>query len=283
MKRLALIGQPLGHSLSPLMFQTAFDALRIVWNYELKETPAFQLTTCVHELVEQHFAGFNITIPHKQQIIPLLDTIDNDARSIGAVNTVSIQEKKLFGTNTDVIGVAETLRPYERDIESQRVLILGAGGAARAAVFALAKSFKPDFIWIAARDKHKGESILKNMNCSGEVVPFDGIGRSAQFMESKLVVNTTPIGLHPHDNESPLGTAAEFQSHQLAFDVVYRPRQTKFLSQAHNAGANTIGGLEMFIQQGAAAFKLWTGQQMPTAAVRAQLEQQLTTEKENVV
>ena len=202
--------------------------------------------------------GFSVTLPHKQSILRHLDDCDPLAAAIGAVNTVVVRGgKKLYGYNTDYVGVLRALE-QRMPLRGSRVLILGAGGAARAVAFALTQAGAS--VCISARRPEKAKALARVVG--GEGMPRASIRR--EFFDA--IVNATPVGMHPQIDRSPLG-AVELNC-RLVFDLIYRPRLTKLLQLASRRGIETISGLEMFIAQGTAQWEIWTGERAPITAMR---------------
>jgi len=263
-----LIGNPVAHSLSPHLHNAGFRARRI---------DAVYLPFLVRNLRDflaaigpMKIAGFSITIPHKQAILRHLDGCDPLARAIGAVNTVVVRANgKLYGYNTDYVGVLRTLE-HRMPLANSRVLILGAGGAARAVAFALAQSGAS--VCITARRPHKAEELAGAAH--GQAVPRSRLRR--EFFDA--IVNTTPVGMHPHTNESPL-TTRELNC-RLLFDTIYRPRVTRLMQLARRRGIETVSGIEMFVAQGTAQWEIWTGERAPMVAMRAAVEDALARESQ---
>lgn len=275
---LAIIGHPVSHSLSPLMHNSAFQALGLPYLYAMYDIEPEGLSKAVQDLKSLGFVGYNVTIPHKQAIIQHLDGVDETAKAIRAVNTVSISNNKSLGYNTDVLGIVRALEPLKNRIASQPVLVLGAGGAARAAVFALQRLVNATEITIAARSKERGASILADFKIkSGKIVSFAPAEINSVVSRCSLIVNATPVGMHPLVDDSPLSDNAPLIGGHIVFDLIYRPLETKLLRLAKKAGATAVGGLEILIQQGAAAFEIWTGKKMPLDTVRVVLEKELKT------
>ena len=281
MKQFAVIGHPIGHSLSPLMHNTAFRLLKLDYNYKALEIDPANLKTSVDTFRESQWGGVNVTTPHKETIMPLLNKIDSDAYAIGAVNTVVNNNGELIGYNTDVIGVRRSLGIYRVSIEGDNCLILGAGGAARSVAYVLVHDFKPKAITFWAQFPLQAQAIIKCIGSSE--VKFDIVDSSQEALEMvikdcSLVVNTTTVGMFPRINESPVHDQRLLTSQHTIFDLVYRPLKTQLLDHAEAAGARTTGGLEMFVHQGAAAFRLWTGMEMPLEQVRQVLVEKLTSD-----
>jgi shikimate dehydrogenase len=281
LKLYGVIGHPIGHSLSPLMHNTAFDELGIRASMQAFDIDPRTLREALQGFVNLEFGGFNVTIPHKETIIPLLDEIDEEASIIGAVNTVKIVQKRLFGYNTDARGFLQSLEPARSLIEGGKFVVLGAGGAARAIVFVLLKHFRTSQIVIASRSMARVNDLIDH---------FRGIRHTAlsafsltdpqllRIMEaSDVIVNATPAGMYPNVKEMPVQDPP-FRGGQLVVDLIYHPLRTELLRKASEASARTIGGLEMFLHQGAHAFNIWTGQTMNTESVRAAIVDRLFLE-----
>lgn len=276
---LAIIGHPISHSLSPLMHNSAFQALSLPYLYAMYDIGPEDLSKAAQDLKTLGFLGYNVTIPHKQAIIPFLDGVDENAKAIGAVNTVAILNNRAVGYNTDVLGVVRALEPFKGRFAGKPALVLGAGGAARAAVFALHTFLNVSDITIAARSKEKASSMAEDFKIkNARIVNFEQEEINSSVSRCSLIVNTTPIGMHPLVDASPLFDDAPLKSGHVVFDLIYRPLETKLLRHANAAGATVVGGLEVLIQQGAAAFEMWTGKKMPVDSVRKVVEEKLKVE-----
>jgi 3-dehydroquinate dehydratase/shikimate dehydrogenase len=251
-----VIGDPVAYSLSPVLHNVAFQARKIDAVY----LPFLvrRLRDFLGAIKPVGIAGFSVTIPHKETILRHLDDCDPLATQIGAVNTVVVRGAgKLYGYNTDYVGV---LRALERRIplRSSRVLIFGAGGAARAVAFALAQSGA--VVCICARRAGAAKTLARV--AGGEVVDRGQLRR--EFFDA--IVNATPVGMHPYADRSPLG-ARELNC-RLVFDLIYRPRVTRLLQLAERRGIETVPGVEMFLAQGSAQWEIWTGERAPVKAMR---------------
>ncbi len=258
MKRVFLIGHPVGHSISPLMQDAAFRALEMDWRYETLEAAREELPDVIARLRADDCAGANVTVPHKEEIIPLLDGLGESAQKIGAVNTIVKRDHKLIGENTDGYGFKQTLGNANFDVSGQRVVIFGAGGAARAIAVATAE-LGATCILIQNRTRARAEILAAFLRerFSNLIV----IVNSKEIANTNLIVNATSLGMWPRVDKTPM--PSEFPRGAVAFDLVYRPMQTRFLREAARAGAQTIGGVGMLVHQGAAAFRLWTGRDAP--------------------
>lgn len=259
MKRVFLLGYPLGHSISPAMQNAAFRAIGLDWQYELLETLPAELGGVVALMRADDCAGANVTIPHKQAIVELMDDVTARARKIGAVNTVFKRDGKLIGDNTDGHGFAQALRDAKVDPRDKCVAILGAGGAARAVAVTVSE-LGAVHIAILNRTLPRAQSLADFLRASFPNAVITVNDESA-IAAAYLIVNATSVGMSPRVDESPMPIA--FPREAVAFDLVYRPAETPFLRDASRAGAQTIGGLGMLVHQGAAAFTLWTGRDVP--------------------
>ncbi len=249
------IGDPIAHSLSPHLHNAAFAALSM---------NALYLPFLIHRLEDflpaisrAGLLGFSVTLPHKQSILRYLDECDPLAAEIGAVNTVVVRRSgRLAGYNTDYVGVLRTLQ-HRLPLARSRVLLLGAGGAARAVAFALARAGSA--VFIASRRPAAARSLARSVG--GESFPLTEVARG----RFDAIVNATPVGMHPHANLSPLPASA--LCCLLVFDLVYRPTETRLLSLARSRGIQTASGLDMFLAQGAAQWEIWTGRRAPEAVM----------------
>lgn len=251
-----VIGNPIAHSLSPQLQNAGFQAHKM---------DAVYFPFLVHNLRDFLAAveplsirGFSVTLPYKQKILRYLDSCDPLAAAIGAVNTVVVRGAgKLYGYNTDYVGVLRALQ--ERvTLARSRVLILGAGGSARAAAFALAQSGAS--VCICARRPSEAKKLARAVR--GLELPRARL--KSEFFDA--IVNTTPVGMHPRTGHSPL--FANELNCRLVFDLIYRPVKTKLLQLAARRGIETVSGLEMFLAQGIAQWEIWTGQRAPAAVMR---------------
>ncbi|HEX2984840.1 MAG TPA: shikimate dehydrogenase, partial [Ignavibacteriales bacterium] len=216
--------------------------------------------------------GFNITIPHKENVFPFLDSVSKEAEMIGAVNTVVIDNGKLIGYNTDVYGVISSIHPFKDKLKNAEACILGAGGASRSAVYALITQTKPSKINIINRDAKRAELLAEyfSMKTGYNNFSIHALEPSKNvpiIKNSRILINTTPVGMFPNVNDTPMSLSGAFAPEQIVFDMVYNPIRTKFLKTAELVGAQTINGLNMFVNQGAKAYELWTGTQMPVEKV----------------
>jgi shikimate dehydrogenase len=278
-KLLGVIGNPIEHSLSPVMHNAAITALGVDYVYLALPVNAADLSVAIAGFKAIGLVGFSVTIPHKQAIVPLLSEVSAVAKDVGAVNTVWRTDKGWSGTNTDVEGFIAPLQAYNRDWSQTTTVILGHGGAARAVVVGCTQ-LGCTKIHVVGRNKQKLSAFEQSWLDSSLPLTLD-IHLWEQLPEllsqADLVVNTTPVGMHPHVEESPIDAVAmqALKENAIAYDLIYTPNPTQFLRQAKQQGAITIDGLEMLVQQGAAAFKIWLGQTPPVDIMRQSLQKYL--------
>ena len=272
-KLVGVIGYPLGHSLSPAFQQAALDALGIPARYERWETPPDALPERVASLRRPECLGANVTVPYKEQVIPMLDELDEVAAQAGAVNTVVNRGGRLAGYNTDVAGFLRALRE-EGGFEPRRciALVLGAGGAARAVVLALIRSGAA-WIFVTNRTYHRAFRLVEELRTlAGRTrlvpIPMTYAALQQAAIGWDLVVNCTTLGMpgSVDANKSPL-PGEMIPPDCLVFDLVYGPEPTPLLRDARARGARALDGLPMLVYQGAESFRLWTGQEPPLEAM----------------
>ena len=280
-QRVGVIGHPIGHTLSPAMHTAAFDELHMPYAYGVFDVVDEFLPALIASLRKNGFAGANITIPHKQRVIPLLDTVDENAAAIGAVNTIVNHDGKLTGYNTDVAGIQQALEPFKERIRDVSVVVLGAGGGARAAAYAISKNFSPALVRLYNRTSGRAEMMVNDFRKMFPGIAYENVSDARHLpdiiADSVLVVNTTPAGMTPNIDALPIPSAIRFSNHQIIFDIIYTPIETAFLRRAKADSATTINGVEMFVHQGAKAFELWTGKPFPVDVARQAVLKALTT------
>jgi shikimate dehydrogenase len=265
-RRVGIIGWPVEHSVSPAMHNAAFEALGLTWRYERLPTEPDDLLQRVAALREATFAGANVTIPHKEAVIPALDHVVADAAAIGAVNTIVSREALLTGHNTDVAGIRWAMRQHHVAPARWHAVVLGAGGAARAALYALYLEDAAS-VSIFNRTPERAERLADSLRLGELDVAThaldDGQQLQAELARADLLVNSTSVGMWPASNASPLPEGVDLPRHLVVFDMVYNPQHTRLLQYADRAGARTIDGLDMLVGQGAESFQLWTGRTPP--------------------
>ncbi len=276
-----LIGWPIGHSVSPAMHNAAFAALGLDWRYvPLPVDPAQPgaVGDAVRGVRAMGLRGINVTVPHKQAVLPFLDRIEPAAHAMRAVNTIIVQpDGSLTGDNTDAPGFVADLRAHGVEPAGRRVLVLGAGGSARAIVYGLAEAGAAQ-ITVANRSAERAATLLADLR------PFLGSTRLAIVSlpdgvpgadDADLIVNCTSLGMTPRADTTPWPAGLTFRPDQTVYDLVYNPADTLLLRQTQADGAHAIGGLGMLIWQGALAFRHWTGQMPPVNVMRTAAEAHL--------
>jgi len=280
-KRVVLIGHPVGHSASAAMQQAAFDAQGIDARYEVLDVAPMELAAAIEQLRRDDVLGANVTIPHKERTVPLMDRVTEEAHATGAVNTVTREGKRLVGHNTDVPAFRVALdRLVGRQKMPRQAVVLGAGGGARAVVHGLVtEGFQRVIIF--NRHLHRGENLVRFFargaaHMELKAMPWHESVIEAELAKTKVLVNATAVGLV--SDETPI--AAELLPPDLlVLDLVYRPRETRLLREARMAGAAAVqNGETMLLHQGAGAFELWTGQSAPLELMRERLEAELGAE-----
>lgn len=258
MKKAAVIGHPIGQSLSPLMHSHWFETSGLKGSYEPFDVAPEDLEKTLRKFQTSGYAGFNITVPHKTAIVPLLDRLTPTAREMGAVNTVMFKpDGTSVGVNTDGIGFIKHLSSSVPDWPKDRpVLVLGAGGAARAACLALIND-GASMVMLCNRTAEKAKNVADDI-ARGKATIVEWNDRNHAVMGAGLVVNTTSLGMVGQPElDLDLSAAA---TDSVIYDIVYKPLQTDLIRQANRLGLRTVDGLGMLVHQGAAAFKLWFGE-----------------------
>lgn len=286
-KLLGVIGHPVSHSLSPVMHNAALASLGLDYVYLPLPVKPEDLPAAIQGFAAIGLIGFNITIPHKTAILPFLSTVSTDAEAVGAVNTVWRTDAGWAGTNTDVKGFLAPLlgmgRNERQDWNEKVAVILGNGGASRAVV-AGCTQLGCNKIYVVGRNYEQLEKFRNSWNNSPladkladklHVCTWDKLPSLVAF--SDLLVNTTPVGMYPHVEQSPLSSdeISLLPKGAIAYDLIYTPRPTQFLQHAKAHGALTIDGLPMLVQQGAAALEIWLQQPAPVDIMHQALEQWL--------
>ena len=276
-KVVGLIGHPLKQTYSPFIHNVAFQFKNLDFIYLPFDVIADNLAAALKGVMALGIEGLNVTIPYKEKIIKHLDEISEESAIIGAVNTIVNDHGSLKGYNTDVYGIMESLLPFKEEIAGSKIAVIGAGGASRAVIYTLIRYFKPEEITLINRTVQRADSLqnyfsekmLYNNFKTKDLFPPELIGT---FQESKLIINSTPIGMFPDVQDTPTGLKESFYKDQLVFDMVYNPTETVFLKLAKMQGAKIIGGLKMLVYQAAKSFELWTGEEMPAEKISRALE-----------
>jgi len=260
-----IIGNPVGHSLSPLMHNAAFAALGL--NKAYLPFPAEDVKSAVDGLRALGVRGVSVTIPHKEAVMAHLDDIDPTAARIGAVNTLVFEGEMIHGLNTDWVGANRALEGLIGPLKGRSVLILGAGGSARAIGFGLLRAGAE--VTLASRTPERGQALAKVLGVSWH--PLE----RAHELEGSALVNATSVGMTPNDKQSPV-MAQALKNFSAVMDIVYAPLETQLLRDAAAAGVMGCNGLEMLLHQGAAQFECWTGKRAPLEVMRKALLEMLS-------
>jgi shikimate dehydrogenase len=273
-RRAYLFGDPVGHSLSPAIHNSAFAASGMDVRYEALRVPARELRRYVEMLREPDVVGTNVTLPHKEAVFALVDDVDQLARDIGAVNTVHNRGGTLLATNTDAVGFSRSLAEAGFDLAGRPAVMLGAGGSARAVAEALLRGAATSLV-IANRTLERAERLVSELRARhGQPLEAVQLGdlTSSAIPPDAVVVNTTSVGLSGDD--SPLDVSL-LPTRGLVVDIIYNPPRTRLLREADAAGVKTLSGLGMLVHQAAAAWEIWTGQSAPIAVMTAAAERAL--------
>ena len=274
-----LMGDPVRHSLSPLIHNTAFGALSVDAVYVATRVRAERLADAVRGLDALGFSGANVTIPHKLAVMELLDDVTETARTIGAVNTIRVDRSgdgpRLAGDNTDAAGFASPLLDASRDAPDS-ALVLGAGGSARAVVYACLELIGVSKLTVTTRREEQAIALAGRFSdVDAEVGAVPWSDRSAAAADALLIVNCTPLGMRPATGDTPLEDLSHVGAGQTVYDLVYAPAETRLLAESAARGARTISGMDMLIGQAAEAFRWWTGREMPLDRVRDAVKQRV--------
>jgi len=261
-KFFCVIGDPIEHSLSPIMHNVVFSHLKLNYAYLAFRVLPASLSGAMAGFKALGFKGANVTIPHKVSVISFLDELSEEAEIIGAVNTVKFGNKTV-GHNTDGYGALRAMQENKADPKNKNVLILGSGGAARAISISLALKGNPASLSILGVAKSELKKLAgdvekanANLNCTAKNLNKENLKKEIE--KSDILIHCTPVGMHPKVNET-LATKELLRKDLTVFDIVYNPLETKLLKEAKKAGAKTISGIDMFIHQGAEALKIWLG------------------------
>ncbi len=279
--RLGVFGEPIEHSLSPAMQNAALTAAGIKARYAKFQILPNELREALEAARRLKFVGLNLTVPHKVAAFSLMDEVDAEAKAIGAINTVAIRSGRLIGFNTDGMGFLRALRSeFSVDLRDLRVLLLGAGGAARAVAVQCARA-QCERLAVVARDATKASALVDVVRPAFtgprvlgpaarlEALPWQENALRGQLEHTDLLVNATPLGLKHNDPE--VLPALLLQPHLMVFDTVYGAAPTRLVRSAREAGARAVDGLAMLLHQGAAAFEIWFGREAPLEEMRKAL------------
>lgn len=264
-----IIGDPIEHTLSPVMQNAAFREMGLDYIYLPFKVAEGNLSEAIDGLRALNMAGTNVTIPHKVVVIPLLDDIDGLAGYIGAVNTIVNQGGSLKGYNTDASGFYQALTANKIEVSKKKIVILGAGGASRAIAFILADKGAELTILNRSLDSAQtiAERVFQALRTEIKVGKLTVKNLEPVLDEADILVNTTSLGMSPYLTETPV-PARLLKKELVVFDIIYNPLKTRLIKEAEKEGARVLNGLEMLVRQGAAAFELWTGLKAPIEVMR---------------
>jgi shikimate dehydrogenase len=268
-----IIGDPIGHSVSPAMHNSAFNSLGLDYIYLPFRVAKEQLAKAIDGIRALNIRGINITIPHKVAVIPFLDELEPLAERIGAVNTIVNDNGFLRGYNTDASGFLKTLLAGGIEPRNKKVVILGAGGASRAISFTLAErgaslvilNRKLELNWAV----ELADNISRLLGKKVKALELNEKNLSTTLEDTDILVNATSVGMNPDISQSPVDKRL-LKPELVVFDIIYNPIKTRLLTEAREAGAKTIGGLDMLVWQGALAFEMWTGTKAPVEIMKAE-------------
>lgn len=264
-----VIGEPIEHSLSPIMHNAAFQAVGLDFAFLAFRVKPAEVETAVNGVRALNIRGLNVTMPHKTAIINHLDRVDLSAQIVNSVNTVLHKENLLFGFNTDGVGAVKALKENGVELKGRKVLLLGAGGAARAIAYAMAK--EADELAVLNRTAKQAQALARLLEkpfnkkiASGSLSPSDV---ETNIRDSDILINATSVGMKPKPDESPVAPKM-LRRNMAVMDIVYNPLETRLVKDAKAAGAEVVSGVEMLIYQGAASFEIWTGKSAPVEVMR---------------
>lgn len=274
----AVIGNPIAHSLSPALHNAAFNALGLDYVYVAFRVENLQGALAGMRALE-NFRGLSVTIPHKIEILDHVDEVAEIDRAIGSINTVINDNGRLSGFGTDGPGALKALEEAGAPLAGANILMLGAGGAARAIAFTLAQNAQPDRLVLLDINRQLLDGLTADLR-RGTKVDIEGDGLDAatiarQMATADLIINCTPVGMHPHEQET-LVPADLFRKGQTVFDVVYNPLETQLLRDARSRGCAVVSGVEMFINQAVLQFEAFTGAPAPCEVMRRVVMERLT-------
>jgi shikimate dehydrogenase len=282
MIHLGLVGWPVSHSLSPRLQNTALKTVGLAGEYLLYPVAPgdeLALRDLLNRVRNGKLTGLNVTIPYKQAVIPLLDRLTFSANSIGAVNTIYLENGSLVGHNTDAPGFLADLKNFDGNLlrkNSGSALVLGAGGSARSVVNALAGSFQR--ILIAARNVDQAQKLVTSFHDPGKELIIEAIQMTPDKLKMcmnglSLIVNTTPVGMYPITDHSPWPESLNFPGTAVVYDLIYNPRETLMVRMAREQSLRATTGLGMLVEQAALGFEIWTGLKPPRAEMFSSLEE----------
>lgn len=271
---LAVLGSPIDHSFSPLIHQHALNSIDLNWDYYAINVSDEDRHLLSKLLNKKGFKGANVTIPLKEKVPELVNSVDEEVEQIGAANTIYWDAGQWKAANTDVTGFAYPLQQRKQLLAGKYAVVLGSGGAARAVCYALSNNLSVGKIFLITRNPDQIDSNTYPAADKLKVIAYDQLETAVE--QSELVVNTTPVGMHPETDRSPIpDKSSHLLSGKICYDLIYNPEETKFLTQADEVGGDSISGLKMFIYQAARSFEIWTGEKFPVDEAEELIRQKL--------
>ena len=260
-KKFAVIGHPIAHSLSKPMHEAIFKELNLPHTYDKIDVAPENLERFIKTT---NLNGINVTIPHKVQVMKHLDEIKNEAKQIQAVNTISFNQTKI-GDNTDWVGFQNSLKEEGVNLQNKNVLVIGAGGVSRAILVSL-KNNNANII-LTNRTKQKAIDLNQQLNLNAKIIDYEQLITNNQIPNVDIIVNTTSIGMHPNENQSPIPKEL-LKPSQIIFDAIYNPLKTKLIQDAESMGCKTISGVNMLVHQGAQSLRIWLNIEPPIQTMK---------------
>ena len=277
MRKVVLLGSPVAHSISPEIQNIAFQTSSLDIRYEALDVAPEELAVTLASLRANNWLGANVTIPYKEAVLPLLDEIHSSADQAKAVNTILNDDGHLVGHNTDLQGFMSDLRTEWQPQSTGRSLILGAGGGARAVAFGLAEEGQ-DLLFIArttARVERVVEELRRDYAVGVEILPWTEESFAEATSRCNLIINATPLGMTPNSQTSPWPDDVPLPPTAFIYDLVYTPRDTRFVQQARQVGLQAVSGAGMLLEQAALSYEIWTERRAPRVQMRTALEKAL--------
>ncbi len=274
-----VVGHPIIHSLSPVMHNAVFNTLKLDYSYRPFDVKKEELADFINEAEENNIRGLNITIPHKVDVMTHLDRISNEAKLIGAVNTINVG-RELVGYNTDGVGCVKALEEAGADLKGSEIIVLGSGGAARAIVFQCVMCGAD--VYVANRTRERALKLAgdveEKLGFTIDLIDFDNENLKEFAEGADILINATSVGMSPNDEESPID-ASILHNKLSVMDIVYNPIETQLLRDARKAGCKTIDGVGMLVHQGAESLRIWLNVEPPIGVMRDAVVERLTLNK----
>lgn len=268
-----IIGDPVEHSMSPLMHNAAFRYLNLDYIYVPFKVSSDELKSAIAGAKALNIIGLNVTIPHKTDAIKYMDSLDKSAELVGAVNTIKIEDNHLKGYNTDGIGAVKAIEEFST-VKNKKIIILGAGGASKAVSFQILIDGAKELV-IANRTPENAlelkNDLIKKLNANVKCVDLEEELKN-ELLDADILINTTPIGMYPNVDQEPLVKAEMMHENLIVNDLVYNPLKTGLLKEAEKTGAKTISGIKMLIYQGMESFRIWTDVNPPLEVFQEALD-----------